>query len=80
LIDQTNNLKNKLTDTIKTSKKAVSETTKINLNVRLLVETSDGLTKEAKVTEKVSSELIHISKKLKEVSNKLNQEIYKFKI
>jgi methyl-accepting chemotaxis protein len=80
LMEQTDHSMEKLENTIKISKRAVNETTKINTNVRLLVETSDGLTKEAKVTEEVSKELTTISKKLEEVSNILNQEIHKFKI
>jgi len=80
LVTQTNNSMKNLEYTIELSKTAASETIKIDTNVRFLVETSDGLTKEAKVTDKVSSELNNISAKLETISDKLNEEINKFKI
>jgi methyl-accepting chemotaxis protein len=80
LVNQTNDSTNKLEHTIDISKRAAKETTKINTNVRLLVDASDGLTNEAKITNKVSDEFTIISDKLHQVSDKLHQEINKFKI
>jgi methyl-accepting chemotaxis protein len=80
LVEQTHRSMKKLGDTMNISKKAVSETTKINTNVRFLIETSEGLTREAKITETVSEELTVISNKLEKVAKRLNEEVHKFKI
>jgi len=80
LVEKANNSLDKLENTIILSKKATEETTKIDVNVRLLMDTSQGLTQESHVTEEVSKNLRDISQKLNNITEELNQEISKFKI
>jgi hypothetical protein len=46
----------------------------------VLVETSNGLTKESEVTESVAESLMSVSEKLKNITSLLKNEIAKFKI
>ena len=80
LFEQTNESISKLDKTLALAKKASEETTKIDINVRLLVETSAGLTEEAKITDTMSKELDNISDSLEDISNKLYKEVNKFKV
>ena len=80
LVNKANDTLEQLNHTIYISKKATEETTKIDVNVRLLMDTSTGLTKESKVTEEVAYNLEAISSDLKQITKDLQQEINKFKI
>jgi len=80
LVQKANTTLEKLNNTIQISKEAAKETTKIDVNVRLLMDTSSGLTEESEITEKVSKELDNISNRLKDITAKLKKEIDKFKI
>jgi len=80
LVAQINETMSKLDHTIAYSKKATKETEKINTNVRLLMDTSEGLTKESENTDIIADNLEMISKKLLEVTNELKREIDKFRI
>ena len=80
LMYKANETLEKLNHTIQISKEAAKETTKIDVNVRLLMDTSVGLTEEASTTEKVSKELDTISQQLKQITKELENEINKFKI
>jgi len=80
LVDKINETMNNLNRTIEFAKKATKETEKINVNVRLLMETSSGLTKESEITEEVSKDLENISTHLDKVTDELQKEVNKFKI
>ena len=80
LMYKANETLEKLNHTIQISKEAAKETTKIDVNVRLLMDTSVGLTEEGSTTEKVSKELDTISQQLKQITKELENEINKFKI
>ena len=80
LIEKSDTTKNKLDGTIEVAQKAVKETTKINTNVRLLIDTVDKLLEEAKLTDEVSKELEDIAKKLKDITTEINSEVNKFKL
>ena len=80
LVQKANTTLEKLNNTIQISKEAAKETTKIDVNVRLLMDTSVGLTEEGSTTEKVSKELDTISQQLKQITKELENEINKFKI
>ncbi len=74
--DDTNN---RLANTVEISQRAIEETTKINTNVRYLIETVDGLLKDSHITEEISEELEKISGKLQNITKELNKEVGKFK-
>jgi len=80
LVSKIDETMSNLNRTIEYAKKATQETEKINVNVRLLMDTSAGLTKESEVTENVSNNLAIISEHLEAVTNELKQEVNKFKI
>jgi methyl-accepting chemotaxis protein len=80
LVEQTNNTMNSLDNTISRSEQASQEIIKIDVNVGQLMEITEGLTKEADITKKVSEEFNEISKKLDNVTNTLKTEIDKFKV
>ena len=80
LVAEANDTLTKLAHTIEISKEAAKETTKIDVNVRLLMDTSSGLTAESEITEQVTNELNDISSRLKSITNELKSEIDKFKI
>ena len=80
LVEKADSTKTKLDSTISISQKAVKETVKINTNVRQLMEISDKLTHESKITEKISKDLIDVSDKLTDVNSDINQEVNKFKV
>jgi len=80
LIEQVGITSNNLENTLQTAKMATNETTKINLNVRELMETSLNLSKEAEVTNKTSELLQSISNQLKGITIELKEEINKFKL
>ena len=80
LVAKINETMNKLNRTIEFSRKATKETEKIDVNVRLLMDSSENLTKEAEITNEVSDNLENISKSLAEVTRNLQTEVTKFKI
>jgi len=80
LVDQANNTKNKLSNTIEISKVAAQETLKINSNVRELMKSSENLTNQADISNKISKDLMEVSEKLKNVNNEINKEVHKFKV
>jgi len=80
LVEKINNTMENLNKTIEYARKATQETEKINVNVRLLMDTSEGLTKEAEITNEVSFELGNISKDLENITHELKEEVDKFKI
>ena len=80
LVEQTSVTMSSLDKTIKLSEESVKETTKIDVNVRLLVDTSEGLTKESQITNKMSSELDTISRQLDNITHSLKAEMDKFKV
>ena len=80
LVDKANETLDKLNETIEVAKQATKETTKINVTVRQLVDTSTGLTQDSKTTEEVADNLEVITRKLNDVTYKLNKEVSKFKI
>ncbi len=80
LVEKANVTKNKLDTTIEISKTAAKETLKINTNVRELMKSSANLTKQADTTNKVSTDLIDVSKKLKNVNEEINNEVSKFRV
>ncbi len=75
--DETNS---RLANTVELSQRAIEETTKINNNVRSLIETVDGLLKSSNITEEILRELEKISSELKEITEELNKEVSKFKV
>ena len=75
--DETNS---RLANTVELSQRAIEETTKINNNVRSLIETVDGLLKSSNITEEILGELEKISSELKEITEELNKEVSKFKV
>ncbi len=80
LANKAEKTKNKLNNTIKISKIAVKETLKINQNIRQLKEASKKLEEEAKITDKISTDLMKVANTLKNINNKINEEINKFKV
>ena len=79
LAQKADDTSNRLENTIELSQRAIEETTKINTNVRYLIETVDGLLNSSHITEEISGELEKISSELKEITNELNREVNKFK-
>lgn len=79
LAQKADDTSNRLENTIELSQRAIEETTKINTNVRYLIETVDGLLNSSHITEEISGELEKISSELKEITNELNKEVNKFK-
>ena len=77
--EKTSQTKESLDKTLEIARTATKETTKINVNVRQLTESSTELIKESKITEKVGANLDDASKNLKNVINTLIEETGKFK-
>ncbi len=80
LIEKSNNTKVKLDSTLQVSKKAVDESIKINKDTIVLKKSTDELMQEAKVTQKVSENLIEVAEKLKNVNSEINNEVNKFRV
>ena len=79
LVEKADDTSNRLANTVELSQRAIEETTRINTNVRYLIETVDGLLKSSHITEEISGELEKISNELKEITKELNREVSKFK-
>ena len=80
LVEKADDTNNRLANTVELSQRAIEETTRINTNVRYLIETVDGLLKSSHITEEISGELEKISNELKEITKELNREVSKFKV
>ncbi len=80
LVEKATQTKNKLDGTIAISKNAVQESIKINEKVKEMMKVSEKLVSEAEVADKISKDLVDVSVNLKEVNNKINHEIRRFKI
>jgi len=80
LVEQVDITAKNLDSTIVKAKQSSHETTKINVNVRELMDTSLSLSKEAEITEKTSQTLDMVSKELNNITNELNSEVNKFKL
>jgi len=80
LIEDTNNTMQFLNSTIQKAKDATEETIKINTHVRLLIDTTDGLMKESKITEEVATKLREVVNNLKQVTNEFEEDADRFKV
>ena len=80
LIDQTNQTKDSLNNTIQNAQLASKETIKINTHVRLLIDATEELLEESKISKDVANELTSIVTKLNSISSELNQEVSGFKL
>ena len=80
LVKKADDTNSRLANTVELSQRAIEETTKINNNVRSLIETVDGLLKSSHITEEILGELEKISSELKEITRELNKEVGKFKV
>ena len=79
LADKTNNTMNSLNKTIDKVENATKETSKIDDNVKSLVEISKELIEQAKISEKVGNNLGEISNTLNDVIISLKKDTNKFK-
>ena len=80
LIEQTNQTKESLNATIQNAQLASKETIEINTHVRLLIEATEQLLEESKISKDVANELTSIVTKLNSISSELNQEVSGFKV
>ena len=80
LIEETNNTMDFLTSTIRKAKEATEETIKINTHVRLLIDTTDGLLEESKITEEVATQLKEVVNDLRKVANEFEEDGDRFKV
>ena len=80
LVEKADQTKNRLDNTISISKNAVEETIKINSKIKGFMEVSENLVSEAEVADKISKDLVEVSVSLKEVNQKINHEVERFKI
>jgi hypothetical protein len=80
LIEDTNETMESLNATILNAKHATEETVKINTHVRLLIEATEGLVKESKITQNIANKLANVIKELESIAIELNSESEKFKV
>jgi methyl-accepting chemotaxis protein len=79
LANETNNTMESLDKTITKVENATKETTEIDINVKSLTKLSKELIEQAKISEKVGSNLNEVSNTLQNVVNSLKEETDKFK-
>ena len=80
LITKTDETMNSLTNTIINAELATNETIKINTHVRLLIEETEELVKESKLSKEVAYELKNVINNLENITHELNDEANKFKV
>jgi len=80
LISFADETKQNTLDTIKTSKQASSQTTKINFTVRKLLELSENTLSKTMHLDNVANSLNNIANESKKVANELESEVSQFKV